>query len=153
MVGPIGGSAIWDRGGSAAVATRSQATADEGIDSAQDWLRSLSGDLEGHEREVFRALEATGQFKPSDAPLLAAYCRAAVLERLAVRTFRRSLFNVSSDIGIAADMFRLYIAAIETLERLAPKLGLCPEARLPKDMRGRPRKPPDLKAADGEGAG
>jgi phage terminase small subunit len=108
---------------------------------ADDWLRSLSGELEGHEREVFRALEAAGQFKPGDAVLLAAYVRAAVLERLAVRTFRRSLFSVSSDIAIPGDMFKLYVAAIETLERLAPKLGLCPEARLPKDMRGRPRKP------------
>jgi phage terminase small subunit len=117
---------------------------------ADDWLRSLSGELEGHEREVFRALEAAGQFKPGDAPLLAAYARAAVLERHAVRAFRRGAFSVS-DSAIPADMFRLYCAAIETLERLAPKLGLCPEARLPKDMRGRPRKPPPESSTEGDG--
>jgi hypothetical protein len=44
------------------------------------------------------------------------------------------------------------VAAIEAMERLAPRLGLCPEARLPKDMKGRPRKPPEaLKAAAANG--
>jgi hypothetical protein len=92
-----------------------------------EWLRPLTAQLDDAERDVFRALIAAcpvGHFRTPDAPLLGAYCRAAVLERVTAAQMKADILNTP------ATTLKLYERATKTLAALSSKLRVCPQARL-----------------------
>jgi hypothetical protein len=134
------GSQIWQQADtlvpkvSASGASPASATAS----GDEAWLGPLAAGLATEERAIFDALIAstpTGAFKASDTPLLNAFVHAIALERRTVERIRHDLVNVS------AATLKVYAEAVKAMCELAGVLLLCPQGRVPKDPRGRPRKP------------
>jgi hypothetical protein len=142
MVYPtLPGSQIWDRAGRSSIEPSTLVPASVGtatVSGDEDWRGPLAAGLDAEERAIFDGLIAsapTGQFKASDTPLLCAYVHACALERRAAELIRHDLVNAS------AATLKVYAEAVKSMCELAGVLLLCPQGRVPKDPRGRPRKP------------
>jgi hypothetical protein len=146
MVYPtLPGSQVWDRarpsgaGQSVDPSTLIPTTTGSAtVSGEEDWLGPLAAGLATEERAIFDALIAstpTGAFKSSDTPLLNAFVHAIALERRTVERIRHDLVNVSTA------TLKVYAEAVKSMCELAGVLLLCPQGRVPKDPRGRPRKP------------
>jgi hypothetical protein len=141
MVYPtLPGSQIWQQADtlvpkvSASGASPTSAT----VSGEEDWLGPLAAGLSTEERAILDGLIAaapTGQFKSADVPLLNAFVHSVALERRAVELIRHDLVNVS------AATLKVYAEAVKAMCELAEVLLLSPRGRVPKDPRGRPRKP------------
>jgi phage terminase small subunit len=95
-------------------------------------------ELEGPAREVFADIAAAakpGHFQAIDAPLLAAYCRAVVMER-------KSAAAISEALAAAPPpLLKVHEQSVRTLYLLSQRLRLSPQARAPNVSRGSATKP------------
>ena len=96
-------------------------------------------ELEGAAREVFVRLAAAarpGHFQEIDTPLLAAYCRAAVMERSSSEEISKA------PAAATPTLLKVHAQAVTTLYRLAQRLRVCPQSRQPNVSRGSATRPP-----------
>jgi phage terminase small subunit len=77
-------------------------------------------------------------FQASDAPLLAAYCRAAALERRAAEELAVSAVAH----GAPSPWLAVHKSAVHSLMEVAVKLRLTPKARTPGQRAGKRGPPP-----------
>jgi phage terminase small subunit len=95
-------------------------------------------ELDGPAREVFVRLVAAakpGHFQEIDSPLLAAYCRAAVVER------ESSAAISKAPAAAPPPLLKVYEQSVRTLYLLAQRLRLSPQSRQPNVSRGSATKP------------
>jgi phage terminase small subunit len=101
-------------------------------------------ELEGPSREVFVDLVAAakpGHFQEIDIPLLAAYCRAAVMER-------ESAAAISEAPAAAPPpLLKVHAQSVRALYLLSQRLRLSPQSRQPNLSRGSATKPPAAMSA------
>jgi phage terminase small subunit len=95
-------------------------------------------ELAGPAREVFVGLVAAakpGHFQEIDIPLLAAYCRAAVMEREASAAISRALT------AAPPPLLKVHAQSVRTLHMLSQRLRLSPQSRQPNVSRGSATRP------------
>jgi phage terminase small subunit len=95
-------------------------------------------ELEAPAREVFADIAAAakpGHFQAIDAPLLAAYCRAVVMEREASAAISKALA------AAPPPLLKVHEQSVRALHMLSQRLRLSPQARAPNVSRGSASKP------------
>jgi hypothetical protein len=95
-------------------------------------------ELEGPARELCLGLLAAakpGHFQEIDTPLLAAYCRAAVMEREASVAIGRA------PAAAPPPLLKVHAQSLRALYLLSQRLRLSPQSRQPNVSRGSATKP------------